>query len=94
MGLSVGGFYSAPAFAYSGQAFPLVSMPDAAQYWASIIPLTHWLQLYNQMWIAGAPLTEAFQPLTIILCMILISILPAYLLLKRNAFVPDNWGSR
>lgn len=94
MGLSVGGFYSAPAFAYSGQAFPLASMPEAAQYWASIIPLTHWLQLYNQMWIAGAPLTEAFQPLIIILCMILISILPAYLLLKRNAFVPDNWGSR
>ena len=94
MGLSVGGFYSAPAFAYSGQAFPLIAMPDAAQYWASILPLTHWLQLYNQMWIAGAPLTEALRPFAIILLMLLVSIVPAYLLLKRNAFEPSNWGSR
>jgi ABC-2 type transport system permease protein len=94
MALSVGGFYSAPAFAYSGQAFPLIAMPDAAQYWASILPLTHWLQLYNQMWIAGAPLVEAFRPFAIIILMIIIAIVPAYLLLKRNAFVPANWGNR
>lgn len=94
MALSVGGFYSAPAFAYSGQAFPLVAMPEAAQYWASILPLTHWLQLYNQIWIAGAPLTEAFRPFVIIVLMMLISIVSAYLLLKRNAFEPANWGNR
>lgn len=94
MALSVGGFYSAPAFAYSGQAFPLIAMPDAAQYWASILPLTHWLQLYNQMWIAGAPLVEAFRPFAIIVLMIIIAIVPAYVLLKRNAFEPANWGNR
>ncbi len=94
MGLSVGGFYSAPAFAYSGQAFPLIAMPDAAQYWASIIPLTHWLELYNQMWIAGAPLNEALQPFAIILLMLVLAFAPAYMLLKQNAFEPANWGSR
>ncbi|VWX36591.1 ABC-2 type transport system permease protein [Limnobacter sp. 130] len=94
MALSVGGFYSAPAFAYSGQAFPLIAMPEAAQYWASILPLTHWLQLYNQMWIAGAPLVEAFRPFLIIAFMTVIAIVPAYLLLKRNAFEPANWGNR
>ena len=30
----------------------------------------------------------------IILLMLLVSIVPAYLLLKRNAFEPSNWGSR
>jgi ABC-2 type transport system permease protein len=94
MALSVGGFYSAPAFAYSGQAFPLIAMPDAAQYWASILPLTHWLQLYNQMWIAGAPLSEALRPFVIILLMLLLALIPAYMLLKRNAFEPANWGNR
>lgn len=94
MALSVGGFYSAPAFAYSGQAVPLIAMPEAAQYWASILPLTHWLQLYNQMWIAGAPLVEAFRPFLIIAFMTVIAIVPAYVLLKRNAFEPANWGNR
>ncbi|MEW6203755.1 MAG: ABC transporter permease [Pseudomonadota bacterium] len=94
MALSVGGFYSAPAFAYSGQAFPLIAMPEPAQYWASILPLTHWLQLYNQMWIAGAPLVEAYRPFLVIGLMTVLAIVPAYVLLKRNAFEPANWGSR
>ncbi len=94
MGLSVAGFYSAPAFAYSGQAFPLIAMPDLAQYWASILPLTHWLKLYNQGWLAGAPLSALVLTLSILLAMLVLSSVIGYQLLCRVAFNPNNWGAR
>ncbi|WP_404339090.1 ABC transporter permease [Pseudoalteromonas mariniglutinosa] len=94
MGLSLAGFYSAPAFAYSGQAFPLVSMPDAAQYWASILPLTHWLKVYNQLWVGGAPLNVVIQPVLIMLAMLIVSSVVAFWLLSSFAFKPRSWGAR
>lgn len=93
MGLSVAGFYSAPAFAYSGQAFPLVAMPVLAQAWASILPLTHWLKIYNQLWLAGAPWAAVITPLTI-LALMFFSAIPGGLLLRRFSFHPTNWGGR
>lgn len=94
MGLSLAGFYSAPAFAYSGQAFPLVAMPDAAQYWASILPLTHWLQIYNQLWMSGAPMSAVYQPLAILLAMLMVASSLGFWLLNRFAFKPESWGAR
>ncbi|MDP4535858.1 ABC transporter permease [Alkalimonas collagenimarina] len=94
MGLSLAGFYSAPAFAYSGQAFPLVAMPDAAQYWASILPLTHWLQIYNQLWMSGAPMSAVYQPLAILLAMLVVASGLGFWLLSRFAFKPESWGAR
>lgn len=93
MGLSVAGFYSAPAFAYSGQAFPLVAMPELAQAWASILPLTHWLKIYNQLWLAGAPWASVITPLTVLVLMCL-SAIPGGLLLKKLSFHPASWGGR
>lgn len=93
MGLSVAGFYSAPAFAYSGQAFPLIAMPELAQLWASILPLTHWLKIYNQVWLAGAPWAAILAPLTILLAM-WFSAVPAALLLRQFSFHPASWGGR
>ncbi|MCC5824726.1 ABC transporter permease [Alkalimonas sp.] len=94
MALSLAGFYSAPAFAYSGQAFPLVAMPELAQYWASILPLTHWLKIYNQQWLAAAPFAAATHPWLILLMILLLGSLIGFLLLKRSGFKPENWGAR
>jgi ABC-2 type transport system permease protein len=94
MGLSLAGFYSAPAFAYSGQAFPLVAMPEIAQYWASILPLTHWLKIYNQLWLADAPINEVLQPILTIVTMLTLSCAIAYWLLERFAFNSQSWGAR
>jgi ABC-2 type transport system permease protein len=94
MGLSLAGFYSAPAFAYSGQAFPLVAMPEIAQYWASILPLTHWLKIYNQLWLADAQINEVLQPILTIATMLILSCIVAYWLLKRFAFNAQSWGAR
>lgn len=91
--LSVAGFYSAPAFAFSGQAFPLVAMPISAQYWASILPLTHWLKIYNSLWLAQAPLASVQTPLMILVLMCLCAV-PAFFLLQRYAFQATSWGHR
>ncbi|MCH8538223.1 MAG: ABC transporter permease [Alkalimonas sp.] len=94
MALSLAGFYSAPAFAFSGQAFPLVAMPALAQYWAGLLPLTYWLKLYNQQWLAGAPLSSSYPPVLVLLGISLFATALGSYLLRRVAFVPGNWGAR
>jgi ABC-2 type transport system permease protein len=94
MALSLSGFFSAPAFAYSGQAFPLVAMPAFAQGWASLLPLTHWITLYNQIWLAGAPLAYYSSTLMILLLMVIIPGVAAFYLLRKTAFDPAYWGAK
>ncbi len=94
MGLSMAGFYTAPAFAYAGQAFPLVAMPAFPQLWASILPLSHWLAIYNQGWLAGAPFAFLVQPVLILVLMTLLPFGLGAWLLKRRAFDPASWGLR
>lgn len=94
MGLSLSGLYTAPAFAYSGQAFPLVAMPVFAQWWASILPLTHWLAVYNRVWLAGSPFLFSVTPFLVLLLMTILALTAACYLLKQHAFKPENWGAR
>lgn len=94
MGLSLAGFLSAPAFAYSGQAFPLVAMPAFAQYWASLLPLTHWLELYNRVWLAGSPTSLVIGTLGALAVMVALPLAAGLFLLSRRAFLPQAWGSR
>lgn len=43
--ISMGAAYSAPAFAFIGVTFPAESMPQLAQIWRSLLPITHYMQL-------------------------------------------------
>ncbi|MGC3836517.1 ABC transporter permease [Moritella viscosa] len=43
--ISMGAAYSAPAFAFMGVTFPAESMPQLAQIWRSLLPITHYMQL-------------------------------------------------
>ncbi|WP_431023819.1 ABC transporter permease [Halomonas sp. H5] len=94
MGLSLAGFLAAPAFAYSGQAFPLVAMPAFAQAWASLLPLTYWLELYNRIWLAASPIALAWEPLAILALMGALPLGIGAWLLARRGFLPEAWGSR
>ncbi|GHV11441.1 membrane protein [Fibrobacterales bacterium] len=44
---SAGGVIGGPAFAFAGMAFPIFAMPLAVQYFAFLLPLTHFLQIQN-----------------------------------------------
>lgn len=94
MALSLTGVYTAPAFAFAGQAYPLVAMPPAAQALASTLPLTHWLDIQNQQWLAGAPLSTAWPSLWILLFMTLVPLWLGLRLLQRSAFQQEQWGAR
>lgn len=92
--LSVCGFYAAPAFAFAGQTYPLVSMPVAAQLWAQLMPLTPWLSLYNQSGLGPVPWLVGQ---TQLLHLSLLAVLPAVLgglLLRQRAFTPTAWRKR
>ncbi|RFA30155.1 hypothetical protein CAI21_08185 [Alkalilimnicola ehrlichii] len=94
MALSVTAFYTAPAFAFAGHAFPLASMPVGAQVWAALLPLTYWLPLQNQQWLAGAPASYALGLLGALALYVLIPLVLGLLLLRRRGFSPEAWGAR
>ena len=94
MGLSVAGFYAAPAFAFAGQAYPLAAMPDGAQFWANLLPLTHWLSFYNQAGLGGYNLVPLYPDARALLMFTLLAGLPALLLLRREGFNASAWGGR
>ena len=59
--ISMGAAYSAPAFAFIGVTFPAESMPQLAQIWRALLPITHYMQLqigqvnYDQSFMALLP---------------------------------------
>ena len=90
--LSACAFLTAPAFAFAGQGFPLLAMPLGARIWAESLPLTHYLQLLNNTWMAGAPLRAGLGTLAILLAFALVLGLAAHLRLARRVTQPATWG--
>ena len=91
--LSAGAFVTAPAFAFAGQGFPLLAMPLGARIWAESLPLTHYLQLLNNTWLAGAPLRFSLGGLAALLAFTLVLGAAAYLRLARRVTQPATWGA-
>ncbi len=90
--LSICAFYTAPAFAFTGQGFPLSSMPAAARAWAEALPLTHYLQLQSRHWLAGAPAHYGVEPLLVLVAFTLVFGALAWALLAQRAQRPEAWG--
>lgn len=90
--LSACAFITAPAFAFTGQGFPILAMPLAARVWAEFLPLTHYLPLLNRTWIAGAPLRYGLGDIAVLLAFTLVFGGLAYLFLLRRVKQPDSWG--
>lgn len=90
--LSASAFITAPAFAFAGQGFPLLAMPPVARLWAESLPLTHYLQMLNNTWLAGAPLRYNLAPLAILLAFTLGLGAAAWLRLARRVHQPATWG--
>lgn len=94
MALSLCGFISAPAYAFSGAAFPLIAMPTGARLWAESLPLTHYLRQQIQLLGMQAPISLSSKTLLafIALAMLLVLLLPP--LLQRALDKPERWGAR
>jgi len=92
--LSGAAFVTAPAFAFSGQAYPLASMPPLAWGWAQALPLTHYLQLQSRYWQAGAPLRYGATELLVLAGFALVCGALGYALLRWRGADARNWGKR
>ncbi|MBC7455400.1 MAG: ABC transporter permease [Massilia sp.] len=90
--LSACAFLTAPAFAFAGQGFPLLAMPIGARIWAESLPLTHYLQLLNNTWMAGAPLRSGLGALAVLLAFTLVLGAAAHMRLARRVAQPATWG--
>jgi ABC-2 type transport system permease protein len=90
--LSICAFVTAPAFAFSGQGFPVLAMPLAARIWAEALPLTHYLPLLNNTWMAGAPLRFGIVPVALLLLFTFGFGAAAYLRLASRVRQPASWG--
>ncbi len=91
-GLSLVAFYAGAAFAFSGQGFPLLAMPALPRLWAALVPLTHYLQLHNRHWLAGAPLSYAAGDLAALAAFVAVGGGIGGWLLARRADDPSAWG--
>lgn len=92
--LSATAFIAAPAFAFSGQGFPLLAMPPLARAWAEVLPLTHYLQLQSRTWLEGAPWRSTLPEALILLGFATVFGAIGYLLLAQRGNQPGNWGRR
>lgn len=72
MSLSLAGFYSAPAFAFAGVTFPLIGMPAAAQAWGYLLPLTHYIKVFIDQSMKGAPIAVSLPDIGFLSCFLLL----------------------
>ncbi len=92
--LSVTGFITAPAFAFSGVGFPLQSMPVLARGWAELLPYTHYIRLQMEQLQMAAPLRYSLPTLLGTVLAALALLLVCLPLLQRSAGQPATWGAR
>jgi len=90
--LSLCAFYTAPAFAFAGQSYPVQDMPWLARVWAEGLPLTHYLQLQTRHWMEGAPWQYGVQQLLVLALFTLVFGTLSLGLLKLRAPSPTAWG--
>lgn len=67
MALSASSFLSGTAFAFVGITFPLAGMPALGKAWSSLLPLTHYLHLFQEQTLRQAPVSVSVPDLLIML---------------------------
>ena len=92
--LSGAGFFAAPAFAFSGVAFPLAGMPASARAWALAMPFTHYIRLQIEQLQMGAPLATSVSTMVGLLVAAGILWLVSAAGLRLAAQRPESWGGR
>ncbi len=92
--LSGAGFFAAPAFAFSGVAFPLAGMPASARAWAEAMPFTHYIRLQIEQLQMGAPLSTSVSTMGGLLATTGVLWLVAAVGLHLAARQPATWGNR
>ena len=92
--LSGTGFFAAPAFAFSGVAFPLAGMPGSARAWAEAMPYTHYIRLQIEQLQMGAPLVTSVSTMVALIIGTAVLWLLSATALTLAHRRPETWGGR
>lgn len=75
-------FYNSPAFLFSGYTYPLWAMPGVHNWYAQILPFTHFLSGFMKIYQYNAPAVSLLPELGALSIFIAVSLIAAPLLLK------------
>ena len=88
MAMDIAFFYNSPAFVFSGFTFPIFAMPAFSQYYAQVIPYTHFLDGFFKVYQMNVPFEYVVPEITRLLIFVLIgavaSIIGVFLKMKKN----------
>ncbi|MFM5380375.1 ABC transporter permease [Aeromonas dhakensis] len=73
--LSLAGAYTAPGFAFMGVTFPVSAMGNFAQFWRSLLPISHYVELQIGQTNYGQPLAAALPQFGALLLFLLLLLL-------------------
>ncbi len=94
LALSMTGIYIATGLAFSGFSYPRAAMGEAAQWWGSLLPYTHYLPVQQGQWLGGASASAWAQGMLPLLWFIALPLLIGLPLLSRAVKQPERWGAR
>lgn len=92
--LSLTGVYVATGLAFSGFSYPRAAMGTIAQWWAGLLPYTHYLPVQQGQWLGGASASAWAQGMAPLLLFIFVPLLIGLPLLSRAVAQPARWGTR
>ena len=92
LALSVAGFYSTTAFAFVGVTFPIMGMPLCAKIWSNLLPLTHYIKLFVDQSMKGAPVPVSLPDLCYISFFILAGLTLSCSRMKKILTHQAYWG--
>jgi ABC-2 type transport system permease protein len=92
MALSLASFYASTAFAFVGITFPAMGMPSAARIWGDLLPLTHYLRLFVDQTLRGAPVQVSLDAFGSLWLFILLAGGAGFALMPRTLKNPECWG--
>ena len=71
-GVGFAAAYTAPCFAFLGITFPVTDMPWLAQWWRSLLPVSHYLELQVNQMNYGAPLVTTLPYLQALVSLLIV----------------------
>ena len=92
LSLDIAFFYNSPAFVFSGFTFPKFGMPAFDQFYAQLIPYTHFLGSFFRIYQMDVPSVYLMDDIYALLIFLAIGLIGSYSVLKirANKFVKLN----
>jgi len=93
LGLMAASFYASTAYTFIGMTFPIISFPLPAKIWSEMLPLTHFMRIYLNETITGAPHMYSFTSVTALTAFIFLPLMLSFRF-KKIMTEEKYWGGQ